>query len=133
MSDYACAQRMHASMTADELSYLAMGKDELREELEIGRIENKRADQIVHDFRRAGLLMHPAPTRDREYVRVFRLDTQLGRFVQELLTATGSEEDEQTFDRGVRRLEGASPPEVFGRLRALFVEEGWAPPSRRRA
>ncbi len=131
MSDYACAQSLHASMTADGLSYMPMGKDELREQLQIGRIENRRANQIVIEFRKAGLLMQPAPTRGQEFVRIFRLDTDLGRFVQELMTATGSEEDERTFESGARRLEGASPPEVFRRLRTLFVEEGWVPPARR--
>lgn len=71
MSDYSCAQSLHASMTADGLSYTPMGKDELREQLDIGRIENKRANQIVVEFRKAGLLMHPAPTSGQEYVRVF--------------------------------------------------------------
>lgn len=123
MSDYSVAQAMHATMTADSLSYLPLTKDELRDQLDVGRIEAPRAKRIVAEFRKAGLLMHPIPTQS--FVRVYRLDTELGKFVQELLTANGSEEDERAFERSVRRLDGAAPPEVYRRLREVFEEEGW--------
>lgn len=125
MSDYSAAQTIHASMTADGLSYQPLSKDELREQLDVGRIENKRAERIVAEFQKAGLLMHPAPTRDQSFVRVFRLDTEFGKFMQELLTANGSTEDERAVERSVRRLEGAAPAEVYSRLRQVFEEEGW--------
>jgi hypothetical protein len=120
-------------MTADGVSYLPLSKDELRGELDIGRIENPRAERIVADFRRAGLLLHPAPTRNVSVVRIFRLDTDLGRFVEEVLSPGGSEEDERAFERGARRLEGASPAEVLRGIRDLFEEEGWVRPRRKRA
>jgi len=125
MSDYTVAQTIHTAMTADSLSYIPMPKDELREQLEIGRIENPRAARIVADFERAGLLIHPAPTKDQAFTRVYRLDTDLGKFVQELLLAEGDADAEQTFARSARRLEAASPAEVFQRMRQLFEEEGW--------
>lgn len=125
MSDYSVAQTLHATMTADALSYIPMPKDELREQLDIGRIENPRAARIVADFEKAGLLVHPAPTQDQAFTRVFRLDTELGQYVQELLSANGEADDEQAFARAARRLEAASPAEVFKRMRQLFEEEGW--------
>jgi len=125
MSDYSVAQTLHATMTADSLSYIPMPKDELREQLDIGRIENPRAARIVADFEKAGLLIHPAPTKNQTFTRVYRLDTDLGKFVQELLAAEGDADDEQTFARSARRLEAASPAEVFQRMRQLFEEEGW--------
>jgi hypothetical protein len=125
MSDYTVAQTIHGAMTADSLSYIPMPKDELREQLDIGRIENPRAVRIVGDFERAGLLIHPAPTKDQGFTRVYRLDTDLGKFVQELLTAEGEADAEQTFGRSARRLEAASPAEVFQRMRQVFEEEGW--------
>jgi hypothetical protein len=112
-------------MTADSLSYIPMPKDELREQLAIGRIENARAARIVADFEKAGLLIHPAPTKDQAFTRVFRLDTDLGRYVQELLSPKGDADDEQIFARSARRLEAAAPAEVFRRMRQLFEEEGW--------
>jgi hypothetical protein len=125
MSDYSVAQALHATMTADALSYIPMPKDELREQLEIGRIENPRAARIVVDFAKAGLLVHPAPTKNQAFTRVYRLDTEIGEFVQELLTADGEADEEQAFARSARRLEAASPAEVFQRMRQLFEEEGW--------
>jgi hypothetical protein len=125
MSDYSAAQTLHATMTADALSYIPMPKDELRELLDIGRIENARAPRIVADFEKAGLLVHPAPTKDQAFTRIYRLDTELGKFVQELLDAGGDTDDEQMFGRAARRLEAASPAEVFQRMRQLFEEEGW--------
>jgi hypothetical protein len=125
MSDYRVAQTLHATMTADALSYIPMPKEELREQLDIGRIENARAARIVADFEKAGLLVHPAPTKDQAFTRVFRLDTELGTYVQELLSANGEADDEQAFARAARRLEAASPAEVFKRMRQLFEEEGW--------
>jgi hypothetical protein len=125
MSDYTAAQTLHATMTADSLSYIPMPKDELREQLDIGRIENPRAARIVVDFEKAGLLIHPAPTKNQMFTRVYRLDTDLGKFVQELLAANGDADDEQAFARSARRLEAASPAEVFQRMRQLFEEEGW--------
>lgn len=125
MSDYTVAQTLHATMTADSLSYIPMPKDELREQLDIGRIENPRAARIVADFEKAGLLIHPAPTKNQTFTRVYRLDTDLGKFVQELLAAEGDADAEQAFARSARRLEAASPAEVFQRMRQLFEEEGW--------
>jgi hypothetical protein len=125
MSDYSVAQALHSTMTADALSYIPMPKDELREQLDIGRIENPRASRIVADFEKAGLLIHPAPTTNRAFMRVYRLDTDLGKFVQELLTADAEADEEQAFARAARRLEAASPAEVFQRMRQLFEEEGW--------
>jgi hypothetical protein len=125
MSDYSVAQTLHATMTADALSYIPMPKEELREQLDIGRIENPRAARIVADFEKAGLLVHPAPTKDQSFTRVFRLDTELGQYVQELLCPNGEADDEQAFARSARRLEAASPAEVFRRMRQLFEEEGW--------
>jgi hypothetical protein len=128
MSDYSVAQNLHSTMTADGASYLPMSKDELRVELEIGRIENARATRIVADFRRAGLLLHPEPKSNISTVRIFRLDTDLGKFVEEALSPGGSEDDHRAFERGARRLESASPAEVLGGIRELFEEEGWVRP-----
>ncbi|HEX7144190.1 MAG TPA: hypothetical protein VF225_02685 [Gaiellaceae bacterium] len=125
MSDYSVAQTLHTAMTADSLSYIPMPKDELRDQLEIGRIENPRAARIVEEFEKAGLLVHPAPTKNQTFTRVFRLDTELGTFVHELLGAQGEADDEQAFARAARRLEAASPAEVFKRMREVFEEEGW--------
>jgi hypothetical protein len=125
MSDYSVAQTLHTTMTAESLSYIPMPKDELREQLEIGRIENPRAARIVADFEKAGLLIHPAPTKNQTFTRVYRVDTDLGKFVQEVLAGNGETEDEQAFGRAARRLEAASPAEVFQRMRQLFEEEGW--------
>src|SRR5450755_924023 len=79
-------------------------------EVERRRIENPRAARIVVDFEKAGLLIHPAPTKNQTFARVYRLDTDLGKFVQELLAANGETDDEQAFARSARRLEAAHPP-----------------------
>jgi hypothetical protein len=73
MSDYSVAQTLHATMTADALSYIPMPKEELREQLDIGRIENPRAARIVADFEKAGLLVHPAPTKDQSFTALLLL------------------------------------------------------------
>ncbi len=125
MSAYTVAQQIPASMTADGTSYIPLAKDDLRGRLGIGRIEDKRAELIVREFERAGLLMHPAPKQET-FVRVFRRDTDLGRFVYDLLNADGSDD---AFRRQALRLEQASPPEVFGRIRHMFEDAGWVPPS----
>ena len=125
MSDYTVAQTLHVTMTAESLSYIPMPKDELRELLDIGRIEGPRAARIVEAFEKAGLLIHPAPTKNQAFTRVFRLDTELGKHVHELFAAQGEADEEQAFARSARRLEAASPAEVFQRMRQLFEEEGW--------
>jgi hypothetical protein len=88
------------------------------EEFEVlyGRIGDE--DRTLLEIR-----VHPVPTKDQSFTRVFRLDTELGQYVQELLLPNGEADDEQAFARSARRLEAASPAEVFRRMRQLSEEE----------
>jgi hypothetical protein len=88
-------------------------------------LDASKTREPLEEFEKAGLLVHPAPTKNQTFTRVFRLDTELGTFVHELLGARGEADDEQAFARAARRLEAASPAEVFKRMREVFEEEGW--------
>jgi len=124
--DLSKAKELKQIMIDNNDEFLDFTRDELKDHFEIKKLEDIRVPKIVDACTSAGLIMYPVPIQGITVTRIYLAGSTIGKFLYSILNPRVDVSCDSAFDICIKRIEGASPAEVYKKIQGLFVQEGWA-------